>query len=244
MTRKQLFPRIAGFLAAASTVAATSLLLACHSGTPAAPEGSEIATGCEFISRNPTTGDFEAILNATVMDATSNVPQVGVGVFFRVASGNGQVQFEGPIRTDDDGHAESVLVATGATAANPVSVQVSSGPAEATLQLSVTGCSGRSADPPRAALTLNPTSGHRAGQAITSNVGTSTDADCPSGKPDTWRVDWGDSTPPDEGSFTGTDTEATHTYAASLAGTSVTITVTVTDCTGLTATTTRTISLA
>ena len=52
----------------ALAVAGVSLLLGttlgCVSGTPAAPDGTEIPVSYEYITRNTTSGDFEAIINA------------------------------------------------------------------------------------------------------------------------------------------------------------------------------------
>ena len=106
---------IAGLLPGGVT--ATILIaaaLGCSSGTPAAPEGTEIPVSYEYITRNLTSGDFEAIIRATVIDQVSDVPQVGVGVYFRVTGGPGAFNNQGPIRTDDDGRAESVLIGRGA----------------------------------------------------------------------------------------------------------------------------------
>ena len=229
-------------IAAGATLAAGVLVLGCETGTPAAPEGTEIPVTYEYISRDIPTGNFDAIISATVIDQDSDVPQVGVGVYFRVTGGPGQFVDTGPIETDEDGHAESVLVAHGAThtPSNKVSIEVSSGPTTAQLDIDVEGGFSETNQPPVASFTLNPNP-PRAGQVATVDVGGSTDADCPGGDPTSWTVEWGEGSPT-EGTFSN-GTSATHTYPSSAAGSTYTIRVTVEDCTGLTHSTSRTVTL-
>jgi hypothetical protein len=230
--------------AALLALALTAAGLGCSSGTPAAPEGTEIAVSYEYVegTRNLTSGDFDAIIRALVLDSESDVPQVGVGVYFRVTGGPGAFTVVGPVETDEDGWAQSILVARGALSTNKVSIEVSSGPAVAELDIDVNGGFSSTNEPPEAAFTISPNP-PRAGQVVTVDVGDSSDADCPNDEPETWEVDWGDSSTPDEGRFSS-DTEATHTYASGSAGQSVTIRVTVEDCTGLTDSATRTVTLS
>ena len=231
-----------GWPRVAALAGLSAALLACHTGTPAAPEGTIIAVGCDIISSNATTGDFDAIVNALVFDDDSDVPQVGVGVYFIVESGPGVIQTSNPVVTDAHGHAQAVLSATGARSGNAVTVNISSGPVESTLDMDVDGCSGSHASAPVAALRITPATGpYSRTSAVTIDVGTSTDADCPGSKPDDWDIDWGDGTAHASGGFNGS-TSSTHTYGAS-APDPVTVTVTVTDCTGLTDTLTQTLDL-
>lgn len=216
--------------------------LACTTGTPSAPDGTEIPVSYEYITRNLVSGDFEAIINATVIDQVSDVPQVGVGVYFRVSGGPGAFVNEGPVRTDDRGHAESVLIGRGALSTNKISVEVSSGPAVAKLDIDVTGGFSSTNEPPTAAFTVTPNP-PRAGQVATVDVAGSSDPDCPGDDPETWTVDWGDGTTADDGRFE-TTTDVTHTYASGTAGQSFTIKLTVEDCTGLTDSATKSVTLS
>ena len=218
---------LAAFVAPA---AAGCLLLGCHAGTPAAPDGTEIPVSCAFISRDIPAGNFDAVISATVIDKDSDVPQVGVGVYFRVTQGPGSIVNQGPVVTDNHGHAETVLLGRGVIGTDKVSVEVSSGATIAKLDISATGCFSSTNVPPIAAFTLAPTAPSVTGNT-TVDVATSSDADCPGGKPDTWTVDWGDGTTPDTGRF-ATTTVVTHDYADTRRGMSTTISVTVVDCAG------------
>ena len=220
-------PALAAGLAAA--------ILGCHAGTPAAPEGSEIPVTCEFLNRDVTTGNFEALIKAVVIDELSDVPQVGVGVYFRVSSGPGEMVDEGPIRTDNDGRAQAVLIGRGATVGNDVTVQVSSGEATAEIALDVGGCFSSTAVRPRLVVTVSPNPA-RAGQVVTVDISDSTDSDCPGGEPDSWRITWGDGeTSTDD--FADED-KPEHTYTASdvPADNTLDIEIEIEDCQGLTAT--------
>lgn len=232
--------RIHGGLAAAIGAGLLAATLACHSGTPAAPEGSEIPVTCEFLSRDVATGNFEALIKAVVIDEESDVPQVGVGVYFRVRSGPGEMVDEGPIRTDNDGRAQAVLIGRGATAGNDVTVEVSSGSATAEISLDVEGCFSATAVRPRLVFTLTPNPA-RANQDVRVDLSDSTDSDCPGGKPETWRIDWGDGDV-DEGDFDTSD-EATHRYQTAdiPASNELTVEIEVEDCQGLTDSETRTL---
>jgi hypothetical protein len=220
------------------------MLIACTTGTPAAPEGTEIPIAYEYIpgSRDVLLGNFDAIISATVIDQVSDVPQVGVGVYFRVTAGPGQFTEEGPVITNNAGHAESVLIGRGATSTNKVSVEVSSGPTIAKLDIDVNGGFSPTNDPPNASFTLSPDP-PRANQDVTVNVSGSSDTDCPGGDPETWSVNWGDGTTDSNLQFDTTTTKV-HRYATNLGGTSVTIVVTVEDCTGLEDTASKTVTVA
>lgn len=215
---------------AAIAAPAAFMLLGCHAGTPAAPEGTEIPVSCAFISRDIPAGNFDAVISATVIDKDSDVPQVGVGVYFRVTQGPGEIVNQGPIVTDNHGHAETVLLGRGVTGTNKVSVEVSSGATIAKLDLSATGCFSSTNVPPTASFTVAPNPPSVTGM-VTVDVSGSSDTDCPGGDPDTWTVDWGDSTAPSTGRF-ATTTQAMHDYADTRRGMSTTITVTVEDCGG------------
>ena len=229
--------RIGPALALAAGVA--SILLGCNVGTPAAPEGTEIPIAYEYMSRDIALGNFDAIISATVIDKVSDVPQVGVGVYFRVTGGPGQFTEEGPVITNNAGHAESILIGRGAIPPIKVSVEVSSGPTIAKLDINATGGFSLTNLPPTASFTLSPDD-PTVNTVTTVNVSASSDSDCPGGKPETWTVNWGDNTPTDTGLQFSTMPTKTHTYTATG---SVTIVVTVTDCTGLTATASKTVTV-
>lgn len=223
-------------------------LIGCNAGTPAAPEGTEIPVSCEFLTRDVPSGNFEALIKAVVIDADSDVPQVGVGVYFRVKSGPGEMADEGPIRTDNDGRAQAVLVARGATAGNKVTIQVSSGPVTSEIQVDVLGCFASASVPPVLNVSRTPTGQVSVTQAVTIDMSGSTDSDCSGGKPDRWEINWGDGQTT-RGQF-ATDDNPTHDYDDSLVPTSPagatvdkTITITITDCQGLTDTGTETVTL-
>src|SRR5690349_11533312 len=78
-------------LAACTASLGVAALLGCTTGDPAAPEGSEIVASCEYVpgTRQVVAGNFDAIVKALVLDAVSDVPQVGVGVYFIVTNGPG-----------------------------------------------------------------------------------------------------------------------------------------------------------
>jgi hypothetical protein len=224
--------------AAAASAALAALVVGCHSGTPAAPEGTEIPVSCEFLSRDVTTGDFEALIKAVVIDEESDVPQVGVGVYFRVSGGPGEMSDEGPIRTDNAGRAQSVLIGRGATVGNDVTVDVSSGSATAEITLDVGGCFSATAVRPRlvATVTPNPAPNPTASNPteVTVDLSRSTDSDCPGGEPDSWSINWGDGeTTTDQ--FADEDSP-THDYVPSDVPTdrTVTIDIEVEDCQNLT----------
>jgi hypothetical protein len=229
-------------LAAASAALGLAALVACTTGDPAAPEGSEIVASCEYVpgTRQVAAGNFDAIVKALVLDATSDVPQVGVGVYFIVSNGPGVMEREGPILTDSHGRAQAILVARGAIASNAVTVSLQSGEAHVDIKLDVLGCFSQSAEAPVAAFTLNPDP-PRVGSAVTADFATSSDADCPTGDPESWTIRWGDGQS-DTGMF-ATDHDATHDYADNLRDTQVTIEVEVADCTGLRNITQRTVTL-
>ncbi len=235
--------RLAGALLL--TASAGAGLLGCHAGTPAAPEGTEILLTCEFLSRDLITGNFEAIIKAQVLDLESDVPQVGVGVFFRVSAGPGTIATTGPVVTDNSGRAQAVLVGRGATSGNEVTVRVSSGPATADITMGASGCASSSAVPPRLVFTVSPNPA-RVTQIVTVNMSASTDTDCPGGKPTSWRIEWGDALTTND-TFANTDAP-THDYRDDIIPTgqttmTVTIRITITDCQGLTATDTSTLTL-
>lgn len=220
---------------------AAGMIIGCTTGTPAAPEGTEIPIAYEYIpgSRDVLLGNFDAIISATVIDQVSDVPQVGVGVYFRVTAGPGQFTEEGPVITNHAGHAESVLIARGATSTNRVSVEVSSGPATAKLDIDVNGGFSATNESPTASFTISPDP-PRVNQDVTVNVSASSDPDCPGGDPETWSVAWGDGLS-DTGLVFDTTTTKTHRYTAAA---TVTITVTVEDCTGLEDTASKTVAVA
>lgn len=223
-------PRVLARLIAAALAA---LALGCHSGTPAAPEGTDILLS--FAYREGTqdfaTGDFEAIIQARLVDSLSNVPQVGVGVFFIVDSGPGTF-FDDFVVTDGGGKARSILSANGATSSNPVTVRVSSGGAmEATLTLDVSSGSASVDFPPEACFTVDTT-----GTNVLIDVGCTTDDDCEDDA-DFYSVDWGDGTTDDDLPFS--DDTVDHDYANG----TYTIEVTVRDCQNLTDTASRTVTV-
>jgi hypothetical protein len=234
----------------AVTACVLATLMGCHSGTPAAPEGTEIPVSCEFLTRDVNTGDFEALIKAVVIDEASDVPQVGVGVYFRVKSGPGEMDDEGPIRTDGSGRAESVLIGRGATSGNKVTVEVSSGPVTSEIQLDVLGCFSSTAVPPVLSYARTPTGQVSVTQTVTIDLSASTDSDCPGGKPDSWEVNWGEGTP-DRGTFVDANSaKPTHDYTDSLVPTTPadatvtkSVTIKITDCQGLTKTATESITL-
>lgn len=229
---------ITGAALAAMLVAAC---LACHTGTPAAPEGTEIPVTCEFITRDIGSGNFDALIKAVVIDEVSDVPQVGVGVYFRVRSGPGVMSNEGPIRTDNEGRAESVLLGRGATAGNRVTVDVSSGAATAEIAMDVTQCISTVTLPPRLVYTLTPNPA-RVNQDVTVDMSDSTDSDCTGGVPESWRVTWGDGDV-DTGDFEDDDT-VTHRYQAAdiPASNRLDVEIRIEDCQGLTDSDTRTLN--
>lgn len=234
MTNAWMFRRAARWALPLLAAPLAATLLACHSGTPAAPEGTEIALNCEFITRDVATGNFEAIIKSIVIDEESDVPQVGVGVYFRVKSGPGEMNDEGPIVTDNDGRAQAVLVARGATDANDVTVEVSSGPASSEITLDVLGCFSASAQRPVLDANVSPNPA-RADQDVTVDLSDSSDTDCPGGKPDSWRIDWGDGEVTSD-EFADED-QPTHRYTTSDIPTDRTldIEIEIEDCQGLTA---------
>jgi len=229
-------------LGAATSVLGLAALLACTTGDPAAPEGSEIIASCEFVpgTRVPAAGNFDAIVKALVLDAVSDVPQVGVGVYFIVTTGPGVMEREGPILTNSQGRAQAILTARGATDGNAVTVSLQSGEAHTDLSMDISGCVSSSSEAPVAAFTLNPDP-PTVGPGLTADFATSTDADCPTGKPDSWTIRWGDARS-DSGQF-ASDHDAVHDYADNLVNTQVTIEVEVTDCTGLRDTAQKTVTL-
>jgi hypothetical protein len=227
-------------LACFLSVLAVTSLVGCHSGTPAAPEGTRILVDYEYITRDVASGDFEARIFVRALDEVSNAPAVGVGVFFRVEEGPGRFLVQDAVRTTGGGYAENVLIATGATATppNPVTVSAFSGEAASdTLVLDVLSGSVSQNTPPVASLRVTP-SNPRVNMDVTADVGDSTDDDCPDQEPDRWSVDWGDGSPVE--SFNFSDPEATHQYET--AG-SYDIEVTVVDCRGATDTATQRVTV-
>ncbi|MEM7248950.1 MAG: PKD domain-containing protein [Acidobacteriota bacterium] len=221
---------------AAATVGAALLALACTSGTPAAPEGTEILLRFDFVdgSRDLVSGDFQAIITATLFDEDSNVPQTGVGVFFEVTNGPGTFEFE-TVNTDNGGRARNVLTADGAQVGNEVTFRAFSGVSTSnTLSLNVEQASGNA--PPMACIrSANATGG---GLQVTLDIGCSEAPACRDNQISDWEVDWGDGTAPQN--LAGTTNIAMHTYAS--AG-SYTIRVTVDDCQNLSSTETTSITL-
>lgn len=218
-------------IAAAVALSGAGLLLGCTTGTPAAPEGSEMQLDCDVVASDPPAGNFTSIIVASVRDAVSDVPAVGVGVFFRVASGPASLQGQNPVVTDDDGLARIIVVGTAAFGNDSVDIEASSGEVEADISIGVAGCTGGGgAQEPVARMTVTPPTPD-IGEEVEVNVSSSTDADCAGMEPDDWEVDWGDGTTRSTGSFDSA-TIARHTYSG-MART-VTIVVTVTDCNGLT----------
>lgn len=224
-------PRAAALLLSATLCAS---IVGCHSGTPSAPEGTEIPVTCEFISQDVTTGNFEALIKAVVIDEESDVPQVGVGVYFRVRSGPGEIRSGGPIRTDNAGRAQAVLVGQGATAGNEVTVEVSSGPASAEIELDVIGCFSATAVRPRLVATVSPNPADRTGDNVVVDLSRSTDSDCPGGVPVSYTINWGDGDTTNE-DF-ATEDKPDHDYAAAdipAAPGTLDIEIEIEDCQGL-----------
>jgi len=230
----------------AASLAASSLLalglLACTTGTPAAPAGSTIYATIRFVDRNVQTGDFEAIVTAIVLDSVSGVPQTGVQVNFFILEGLALFQPDGrgdiQVRTNSHGRSEALVQATGALdAGSQVTVRMVSGEAdEVEVSLTVFGSSA-SARPPVARFTFSPTS-PTTSDAVRVDVSGSTDPDCPTGQPDDWRIEWGDDTTA-SGTFSGTTTSS-HTYTRP--GT-YEITLEVTNCLGETDSTTESVTV-
>ena len=213
--------RAAGLATAAALCAVA--LLGCTTGTPAAPEGSKIFLAFAYVpgSQDFATGEFEAVVQVRVLDSISDVPQTGVGVFFRVTQGPGNFIESNSIRTTNDGTAQNVLVASG-----EVTLVVSSGATEAELTLDVNSGTTTEDQFPEACFTTDVN-----GTRVTVDVGCSTDEDCSGDEPDTFTVDWGDGTVDRELPFCQGDVE--HTYTPG----TYPITVSVTDCQNLTDTT-------
>lgn len=230
-------------LASVIAVAATALALGCSTGTPAAPEGTEIYATFDFVECNIETGDFEVLLQTRVLDTLSGVPQTGVDVLFLKTEGLGRflpsAQSQATVRTNNDGIARILLEAESALdSASEVTVRMVSGGAEE-AEISLVACGGTSptARPPDARFTVTPDMA-TTGETVTVDVSGSSDPDCPGGEPDDWAVDWGDGAF-SSGSFDGSTT-ATHSY--STAGT-FTIELTVENCVGEEDTTSRSLSV-
>ena len=212
---------------------ATAGLLGCTSGTPAAPEGSKIFITYAYVpgSQDFGTGEFEAVITARVLDSISDVPQTGVGVFFRVSTGPGSFVESASIRTDNDGVAQNVLLGGG-----EVTIIASSGDTEAELTLDVNSGSSGEDQFPEACFTVQQSG--TGNSVVEVDVTCSTDEDCAGGEPDSFTVDWGDGTVDNDLPFTQGDVQ--HTYSPG----SWDITVSVTDCQNLTDTApTRTITV-
>ena len=86
----------------------------CHSGTPAAPAGTDILLSFEYIEQDLPTGDFTAIVHARVFDDVSNAPHTGVGVFFE-ASGRGQFREREAVKTNGSGKAQKARLMRAST---------------------------------------------------------------------------------------------------------------------------------
>lgn len=212
-------PLRAGALVASAALLSTALL-GCTTGTPAAPEGSKIFLAFAYVpgSQDFATGEFEAVVQVRVLDSVSDVPQTGVGVFFRVTQGPGSFVEADSVRTTNDGTAQNVLVASG-----EVTLVVSSGPTEAELTLDVNSGTTTEDQFPTACFTTDIN-----GTRVTVDVGCSTDEDCSGDEPDTFTVDWGDGSVDRDLPFSQGDVD--HTYSPG----SYDITVSVTDCQNLT----------
>ena len=198
-------------------------LLGCTTGTPAAPEGSKMFATFAYVpgSQDFGTGEFEAIVNVRVLDSISDVPQTGVGVFFRVISGPGSFLRSDAVRTDNDGKAQNVLIASG-----EVTVVASSGDTQVELTLDVNSGTTTEDQFPDACFTISQ--GGTGNATVTVDVSCSTDADCSGGVPDRFTVDWGDGTIDRDLPFSQGDID--HVYSSG----SHVITVSVTDCQNLT----------
>lgn len=208
---------------AVSSISLALFTLGCHSGTPAAPEGSKLSIRFEYVegTRDLATGDFEAIVSVRALDQISDVPQVGVGVFFEVESGPGSFAVTGPVTTDGGGNAQNVLIASGAVRDNDVTVSAFSGD-NLSDSLSLNVEQGRSSSDflPDACFTWSTDM-----LELEVDVSCSSDLDCPTDDPDEWAIDWGDGSA--EQTFPFSQTTATHTYAS---GGSYDVSIEVTDC--------------
>jgi hypothetical protein len=206
-------------LVAGAALLATALL-GCTTGTPAAPEGSKIFLSFAYVpgSQDFSTGEYEAVVQVRVLDSVSDVPQTGVGVFFRVTQGPGSFVESGSVRTTNDGTAQNVLVASG-----EVTLVVSSGATEAELTLNVNSGTTTEDQFPEACFTVDVN-----GTRVTVDVGCSSDEDCSDDEPDTFTVDWGDGTVDSDLPFSQGDVE--HVYSPG----DYDIDVSVTDCQNLT----------
>ena len=211
-------PLRAAVLAAAALLATS--FLGCTTGTPAAPEGSKIFLTFAYVpgSQIFATGAFEAVIQVRVLDSVSDVPQTGVGVFFRVTQGPGNFVESGSIRTTNDGTAQNVLIAS-----DEVTLTVSSGVTEAELTLNVNSGTTTEDQFPEACFTVDID-----GRVVTVDVGCSSDEDCADNEPDSFTVDWGDDSIDRDLPFSQGDID--HTYSSG----NYDITVSVTDCQNLT----------
>lgn len=231
MTPSKRLPRPRALVLLGLAALLGAALLGCTTGTPAAPEGSKIFLTFGYAAQDFDTGDYEAVIVARVLDEVSDVPQTGVGVFFRVSSGPGSFIESDAVRTDNDGIAQNVLIGSG-----EVTLVVSSGVSEAELTLDVNSGTSPEVQLPDACFTVDQSG--TGNSVVTVDVGCSEAPECADEEPDTFTVDWGDGATDNDLPFSQGD--VMHTYQPG----SWDIVVSVSDCQGLTDTApTRTITV-
>jgi hypothetical protein len=203
-------------------VALLVILAACSSSDPVSIEGDEILLTAGFLTTDTNTGKFSAIILAIVQDPQTGVRRDGVRVIFRITSGAG-ILSDLEVDTNDDGEAYSQIDADG-----PVTVEVSSGPVSATIDLSAEGGSTSTNQQPDADIEVT-TAAPTVNIAVTFDVSGSDD---PDGSVEEWEIitfgdDNNDPDPAEAGPFDfGDRTDTTHTYATA---DSYTVKVQVTD---------------
>lgn len=162
-----------------------TVLAACTSSDPVTPEGDEILLFADYVTADPDTEQFSAIIQSVVLDPDSGVRRDGVVVFFNLTKTTaGATLSPREIVTNDDGEAFTFVEADGA-----ITVEARSGSVSATIDLDAEGGSTTVNQKPTARITVTtliPT----ARSPATFDVSDSSD---PDGRIDTWQIlDWDD----------------------------------------------------